>query len=141
MATDLPTWPYSTHDEVSHLACDDVPLLQSRIDQLLEERRARRTEERRGSVELPAEWRLTATESRFLSTLLSAPGVVTKEALHVGLSDRDEPDTELKIVDVIVCKVRKKLTAAMPKGVTAVETVWGRGYQATAALRAQLALL
>jgi two-component system cell cycle response regulator CtrA len=37
----------------------------------------------------------------------------------------DEP--ELKIIDVFVCKLRKKLTAATG-GDNYIETVWGRGY-------------
>jgi len=37
----------------------------------------------------------------------------------------DEP--ELKIIDVFVCKLRKKLTAAIG-GENYIETVWGRGY-------------
>ncbi len=37
----------------------------------------------------------------------------------------DEP--ELKIIDVFVCKLRKKLTAATG-GSNYIETVWGRGY-------------
>ena len=38
---------------------------------------------------------------------------------------RDEP--ELKIIDVFMCKLRKKLAAASG-GIDYVETVWGRGY-------------
>jgi two-component system cell cycle response regulator CtrA len=37
----------------------------------------------------------------------------------------DEP--ELKIIDVFVCKLRKKLTAATG-GDSYIETIWGRGY-------------
>ena len=37
----------------------------------------------------------------------------------------DEP--EIKIIDVFVCKLRKKL-AAISGGNEFVETVWGRGY-------------
>jgi len=37
----------------------------------------------------------------------------------------DEP--ELKIIDVFVCKLRKKLSVAT-KGENYIETVWGRGY-------------
>jgi two-component system, cell cycle response regulator CtrA len=37
----------------------------------------------------------------------------------------DEP--ELKIIDVFVCKLRKKLTQAT-RGENYIETVWGRGY-------------
>jgi two-component system cell cycle response regulator CtrA len=37
----------------------------------------------------------------------------------------DEP--ELKIIDVFICKLRKKLSAACG-GENYIETVWGRGY-------------
>ena len=37
----------------------------------------------------------------------------------------DEP--ELKIIDVFICKLRKKLSHACD-GENYIETVWGRGY-------------
>ena len=37
----------------------------------------------------------------------------------------DEP--ELKIIDVFICKLRKKLSIATD-GDNYIETVWGRGY-------------
>ena len=37
----------------------------------------------------------------------------------------DEP--ELKIIDVFICKLRKKLATAT-SGDNYIETVWGRGY-------------
>jgi two-component system cell cycle response regulator CtrA len=37
----------------------------------------------------------------------------------------DEP--ELKIIDVFICKLRKKLSEATGGG-SSIETVWGRGY-------------
>jgi two-component system cell cycle response regulator CtrA len=37
----------------------------------------------------------------------------------------DEP--ELKIIDVFICKLRKKLST-VGEGTNYVETVWGRGY-------------
>jgi len=37
----------------------------------------------------------------------------------------DEP--ELKIIDVFICKLRKKLSTAT-EGENYIETVWGRGY-------------
>ena len=37
----------------------------------------------------------------------------------------DEP--ELKIIDVFMCKLRKKLSAATG-GINYIETIWGRGY-------------
>ena len=52
--------------------------------------------------------------------------VLTKEMflnhLYGGI---DEP--ELKIIDVFVCKLRKKLSEASG-GTNYIETVWGRGY-------------
>jgi two-component system cell cycle response regulator CtrA len=37
----------------------------------------------------------------------------------------DEP--EMKIIDVFICKLRKKLTSASG-GKNYIETIWGRGY-------------
>ena len=37
----------------------------------------------------------------------------------------DEP--EIKIIDVFICKLRKKLEDAS-NGINYIETVWGRGY-------------
>ena len=38
----------------------------------------------------------------------------------------DEP--ELKIIDVFICKLRKKLSPEATGGENYIETVWGRGY-------------
>ncbi|MFK7968404.1 MAG: response regulator transcription factor CtrA [Rickettsiaceae bacterium] len=52
--------------------------------------------------------------------------VLTKEMfLNHLYSSMDEP--EIKIIDVFVCKLRKKLSEASG-GVNYIETVWGRGY-------------
>lgn len=64
-------------------------------------------------------WKETAT----LRSILSRKTITTKEMLLNDLyAGRDEP--ELKIVDVFVCKVRRKLGEHHPM----IETVWGRGY-------------
>ncbi len=70
---------------------------------------------------------LTGKEYRILELLSLRKGTtLTKEMflnhLYGGI---DEP--ELKIIDVFVCKLRKKLATAA-EGVTYIETVWGRGY-------------
>jgi DNA-binding winged helix-turn-helix (wHTH) protein/transposase-like protein len=53
--------------------------------------------------------------------------VVTKEMFLNHLYDEgDEP--EVKIIDVFVCNLRKKLTRATG-GIHYIETVWGRGYR------------
>ena len=41
--------------------------------------------------------------------------------------DRNGGPEEMKIVDVFVCKLRKKLAVAC-NGENYIETVWGRGY-------------
>ncbi len=70
---------------------------------------------------------LTGKEYGILELLSLRKGTtLTKEMflnhLYGGI---DEP--ELKIIDVFVCKLRKKLAAAT-QGVNYIETVWGRGY-------------
>ncbi len=70
---------------------------------------------------------LTGKEYGILELLSLRKGTtLTKEMfLNHLYGGMDEP--ELKIIDVFVCKLRKKLTAAA-RGETYIETVWGRGY-------------
>ncbi|MCD6035734.1 MAG: two-component system response regulator [Rickettsiales bacterium] len=70
---------------------------------------------------------LTSKEYAILELLALRKGtILTKEMflnhLYGGI---DEP--ELKIIDVFVCKLRKKLAEASG-GENYIETVWGRGY-------------
>lgn len=70
---------------------------------------------------------LTSKEYAILELLALRKGtILTKEMflnhLYGGI---DEP--ELKIIDVFVCKLRKKLAQATG-GKNYIETVWGRGY-------------
>ena len=70
---------------------------------------------------------LTGKEYAMLELLSLRKGTtLTKEMflnhLYGGI---DEP--ELKIIDVFICKLRKKLAAATD-GSNYIETVWGRGY-------------
>ncbi len=70
---------------------------------------------------------LTGKEYAILELLALRKGTtLTKEMflnhLYGGI---DEP--ELKIIDVFVCKLRKKLSSAT-NGANYIETVWGRGY-------------
>jgi two-component system cell cycle response regulator CtrA len=51
---------------------------------------------------------------------------LTKEMFLTQLyGGMDEP--EIKIIDVFICKLRKKLASAS-NGKDYIETVWGRGY-------------
>ncbi len=70
---------------------------------------------------------LTSKEYSIFELLAVRKGtVLTKETFLSNLYDGvDEP--ELKIIDVFVCKLRKKLADAAG-GRNYIETVWGRGY-------------
>lgn len=70
---------------------------------------------------------LTGKEYEILELLSLRKGAtLTKEMfLNHLYGGMDEPD--MKIIDVFVCKLRKKLTVATG-GQNYIETVWGRGY-------------
>jgi two-component system cell cycle response regulator CtrA len=72
--------------------------------------------------------RLTGKEYAILELLSLRKGTtLTKENfLNHLYGGMDEPD--LKIIDVFVCKLRKKLSEATG-GDNYIETVWGRGYR------------
>lgn len=72
--------------------------------------------------------RLTEGEfNLFLLLWQRRPRMVTREQLMSEAywlrNDQDEP--EMKIIDVLICKVRKKLSSI---GIE-IDTVWGRGYR------------
>lgn len=70
---------------------------------------------------------LTGKEYQMLELLSLRKGTtLTKEMfLNHLYGGMDEP--ELKIIDVFICKLRKKLSTATD-GENYIETVWGRGY-------------
>lgn len=70
---------------------------------------------------------LTGKEYQMLELLSLRKGTtLTKEMfLNHLYGGMDEP--ELKIIDVFICKLRKKLSEAA-NGENHIETVWGRGY-------------
>ena len=70
---------------------------------------------------------LTGKEYQMLELLALRKGTtLTKEMfLNHLYGGMDEP--ELKIIDVFICKLRKKLANAS-QGKNYIETVWGRGY-------------
>jgi two-component system, cell cycle response regulator CtrA len=76
-------------------------------------------------VLFPIEWALTGSEARLLA-YLTTRDLATKPQIHAALYSLrpDGDDPELKIVDVFVCKLRRKLK---PFGVV-IETRWGYGY-------------
>lgn len=80
----------------------------------------------------PVEWRLTTSENRVFGCLM-ARDLARKEAIMAALyRDCAKDEAEIKIVDVFICKLRKKVR---PFGVE-VLTRWGEGYFLTAETKA-----
>lgn len=71
--------------------------------------------------------RLTGAEFDVLAIIASKPDAIHSQGsiLRELYDDRDMP--EPKIVDVLVCKARKKIAAATD-GKAYIFTVWGKGY-------------
>jgi two-component system cell cycle response regulator CtrA len=78
-----------------------------------------------GTVSLPPVLGLTRQEERIFLVLLHRD-VCSKEQLMIGAYDQlHEGDLpHIKIIDVFICKLRKKLK---PHGI-AIDTHWGRGF-------------
>lgn len=83
------------------------------------------------SIELPIYLGLSPAEARVFGALMKRP-TWTKEQLMVALySHRPDDPPEMKIVDVFICKLRKKLK---PIGIE-IETLWGQGVRLSPAMR------
>lgn len=69
----------------------------------------------------------TPTEERYLGLIYKQQYVCTKEmiyrAVYGGIPESDQPQN-LKIIDVVVCKIRHKLKHFN----ISIHTMWGRGY-------------
>nr|WP_278422938.1 helix-turn-helix domain-containing protein [Brucella anthropi]DAM62818.1 MAG TPA: Transcriptional regulatory protein, C terminal [Caudoviricetes sp.] len=74
-------------------------------------------------IRIPLEWSLSPAEATVFACL-AARRFATKEMIYHALYALRSDDVEPKIVDVFICKLRKKVK---PFGVI-VETVWGSGY-------------
>jgi two-component system cell cycle response regulator CtrA len=84
-------------------------------------------------AQVPLDWGLTQQESIVVGALLRTE-MATKERLMTALyGGRIDEGAEVKVIDVFVCKVRKKLRAFGLE----IETVWGQGYRMSAAARAE----
>lgn len=69
---------------------------------------------------------LTAQEAGVFEQLRAARGkVLSKQVLLANLYTHEADEAEIRIIDVFVCKLRKKLA---PLGVE-IGTAWGRGYR------------
>ncbi len=81
---------------------------------------------------------LTGKEYQMLELLALRKGTTLSKEMFLNnlYGGVDEP--ELKIIDVFICKLRKKLASASG-GKDYIETVWGRGYMLRAATDEQQA--
>jgi two-component system, cell cycle response regulator CtrA len=72
--------------------------------------------------------RLTSMEYQLLERLALRKGItLTKEMMLNHLYGGMDREPKLKIIDVFICKLRRKLRTATG-GPHYIETVWGRGY-------------
>lgn len=71
---------------------------------------------------------LTGTEARLLTALALDPSKIFSKADLMDHMYGGEDEPEQKIVDVLVCKLRRKLIE-MNDGLDVIRTVWGRGYR------------
>jgi len=131
-------------EAVLHAGADDVvlhpcrvPVLHARLQALVRRARGYASAELAcGNVTLDQEQHavhvdgrrvaLTAREFDFLQAMMLHKGVLmTKERFLASLyADEEAPDA--KIVDVFVCKLRRKLSAC--GAAEMIRTVWGRGH-------------
>lgn len=71
---------------------------------------------------------LTKQESVLLATLADRPGLLITKAMCMLALYQGHDEAKIKIIDVYVCKLRKKISAATG-GLDVIESVWGQGYR------------
>jgi two-component system cell cycle response regulator CtrA len=104
----------------------EVTNLRGRIEQL--------TELLGMTLLVPLEFGLTGKEAALFGILMERP-LATKEGIMLYIyGNNANNEVEIKIVDVFICKLRKKLKAFDID----IETVWGRGYCMTPASKAKV---
>tara|TARA_B100000508_G_scaffold136238_1_gene129006 strand:+ start:1337 stop:2029 length:693 start_codon:yes stop_codon:yes gene_type:complete len=73
---------------------------------------------------------LTGKENFLFMELADHFGAVrTKENLMSAIYRLNEDEAEIKIIDVFVCKIRKKLDRLHPGLGKCIQTIWGQGYK------------
>ena len=112
----LPSVASHRDDRVAMLEAENAEL-RGRIEHLEREMFS-------GDLLWPVEWCLTGSEARVVGLLL-ARNFARKDQIMTALyRDLNRDEAEAKIVDVFVCKIRRKLT---PFGIL-IRTIWGVGY-------------
>lgn len=71
---------------------------------------------------------LTHHETVLLTALASRPGAVMTKAMCMLALYNGRDEAHVKIIDVFVCKLRKKIAAATG-GLDVIETCWGQGFR------------
>lgn len=81
------------------------------------------------TVVLPRSWRLTRKEELIVLAFLKVgTNTLDRERMMLtlyGMFDDDTP--QMKILDVFICKIRRKMMEAQT--LIHIETVWGRGWR------------
>ena len=104
---------------------NQVEALTAENERLLDENERLRADQGL-SLNAPLQFSLTGKEACLFGRLIALKGAVgTKQALMDAMYNGSIDEPEIKIVDVFVCKLRKKLK---PFGVD-IQTVWGQGYR------------
>lgn len=83
---------------------------------------------------LPRKWRLTPSEEDILGVMVNREVATYDAMLTVLYSAKGRPEAAQKILQVFICRLRKKLE---PFGVK-IHTFWGRGWSLSPETRASL---
>lgn len=97
--------------------------LRSQLDEALE--RIRQLEEELAGTKesWPLDWGFTNSEKIIMTTLMRHD-VATKENIYFTLYGHMADPPGSKVVDVFICKIRKRLSSI---GIQ-IQTLWGKGY-------------
>lgn len=109
---------------------DDLVAAQQREIETLRERIRQLEQELCPPRPTPVEWGLTGQEAAVYNHLASRPQASKRSIMQALYSDRAGDEPAEKIIDVFVCKMRRKLK---PFGVE-IRTVWGQGYALAASV-------
>ncbi len=122
------------HQKLSASDQDYIAVIEAENEELRE--RIKQLEQQIGMVvNVPLMMDVTASEAKVLGVLMERE-LATKEVIMLALySTRGGDDeAEIKIVDVFICKVRKKIK----KWGIEIKTSWGRGYYMEAESKAKM---
>jgi two-component system cell cycle response regulator CtrA len=115
--------------EVSReLLLEEIRLLRERVSYLEEELRQTKEQVLSEQWEVPIEFKLTPLEKAILTILYRSKNTTSKDKLYSLLyANIPGKVPEIKIIDVLICKMRKKLKQFDIE----IKTIWGQGYSLT----------